>query len=212
MTHHEGDLVVTAENARYASTLTSVGGWLEIDAEGAALPALTSVGGALDICAEGVALPALERVGETLYIRAEGAALPALTSVGGALYIYAKGAALPVLTTVNGHPWADPDPAEAKALWREVFHAVEAETIGLEMGNWHAKGRCGTTHCIAGAAIHLRGEEGYALEDAYGSASTAGLALLGLDAGPIFYMGEDKAMEELRRRAAAPAESEQTAR
>lgn len=44
-THHPGNLIVTAENAEWAATLTSVGGWLDIYADDVSLPALVSVGG-----------------------------------------------------------------------------------------------------------------------------------------------------------------------
>ena len=98
MTHHVGDLTITDMNIKYAKTLTSVGGGLDIRAE-CELPALTSVGEGLYIQAE-CELPALTSVGEWLDIQAE-CELPVLTSVGGGLCIWSE-CELPMLTSVGG--------------------------------------------------------------------------------------------------------------
>jgi hypothetical protein len=64
----------------------------------------------------------------------------------------------------------------------------------LEMSSWHT---CGTTHCIAGWAIHLAGEPGRLMESMMG-AEVAGLLLLGADAHGHFHDSNEKAMEYLR--------------
>jgi hypothetical protein len=64
----------------------------------------------------------------------------------------------------------------------------------LEMSVWHT---CGTTHCIAGWAIHLAGEPGRAMESMMG-AEVAGLLLLGTEAHQHFHDSNEKALEYLR--------------
>jgi len=54
----------------------------------------------------------------------------------------------------------------------------------LNMKVWYHT--CETTHCIAGWAIHLAGEEGKALEEKHGT-YLAGLSLLGPEAAAHFY-------------------------
>ena len=56
------------------------------------------------------------------------------------------------------------------------------------MGSWHT---CDTTHCIAGWAVRLAGDEGKALEEKFGTAN-AGLALLGTEAASHFYDTQEK--------------------
>ena len=94
---HIGDLVVTKDNLEQVKNIEKVTGWLDIQAEGASLPALQKVTGWLDIQAEGASLPALQTVTGWLYIRADGASLPALETVTGWLDIRAEGASLPAL-------------------------------------------------------------------------------------------------------------------
>ena len=74
---HIGDLVVTKDNLEQVKNIEKVTGGLDIQAEGASLPALQTVTGWLDIRADGASLPALQTTGG-LYIQAEGASLPAL--------------------------------------------------------------------------------------------------------------------------------------
>jgi hypothetical protein len=50
-------------------------------------------------------------------------------------------------------------------LARQILKQLENPHHGLDMGTWHA---CATTHCLAGWAIHLAGQEGYRLELHYG--------------------------------------------
>ena len=67
------------------------------------------------------------------------------------------------------------------------------------MGAWHT---CGTTHCRAGWAIHLAGEDGYALERFYGEALAAQLIYKasGYTISPVrFFESSDVAMADMRR-------------
>jgi hypothetical protein len=218
VTEVTGWLDISAEGAQLP-VLTSVGGWLDISAEGAQLPVLTSVGGWLDISAEGAQLPVLTSVGGGLYISAEGAQLPVLTSVGGWLDISAEGAHLPVLTSVGGgldihagkrfhapqlrevagKPIAAPE--EAAALLRAVAEAATASPDALNMFEWH----CGTSHCIAGWAVHLA-PGGYELEAELEKkvgpdkkTLAAGNILLGAEASALFFLNNDDARSALHR-------------
>ena len=47
-------------------------------------------------------------------------------------------------------------------IHQKIYAAASAENA-LDMKTWHI---CETTHCRAGWAVHLAGEEGYALEKA----------------------------------------------
>jgi hypothetical protein len=62
------------------------------------------------------------------------------------------------------------------------------------MNTWHT---CETTHCIAGWAVHLAGDEGKALEEKHGS-YLAGLALLGSEAAAHFFNNNEAATAWLR--------------
>ena len=98
-----GSLVIPAKSCIICDALTSVGGYLDINAD-AKLDALTSVGGDLYISAD-AKLDALTSVGGALYISAD-AKLDALTSVGGYLDINADAKLdAPKLVTVNGLPY-----------------------------------------------------------------------------------------------------------
>ena len=71
------------------------------------------------------------------------------------------------------------------------------------MSCWHT---CGTTHCRAGWAIHLAGEEGYALERFYGAALAGQLIYResGSLISPVrFYDTNEEALEDMRKRAEA---------
>jgi hypothetical protein len=183
-----------------ASGVTEVTGGLDISAEGAQLPVLTSVGGGLYISAEGAQLPVLTSVGGWLYISAEGAQLPVLTSVGGGLYISAgKRFHAPQLREVAGKPIAAPEAASALLL--EVAKAATATPDALNMSKWH----CGTSHCIAGWAVHLA-EGGCDLEaemeKKVGSDKktlAAGNILLGADASSLFFLNNEDGRSALHR-------------
>ena len=71
----------------------------------------------------------------------------------------------------------------------------------LDMNHWHT---CKTTHCRAGWAITLAGEDGIALEKKFGSAAAGALiyAKSTPDAKiPNFYASTKEAMEDLLKRA-----------
>ncbi|HEX5183620.1 MAG TPA: hypothetical protein VFW19_10775 [Allosphingosinicella sp.] len=179
MTTYKGDVKgdVIVRKGDDVSKLTSVGGWLDISAEGAQLPVLTSVGGWLDISAE-------------------GAQLPVLTSVGGGLDIRAEGAQLPVLQKVKGHDLPDAETARQRLI-EVAKHALVPGALYME--GWHNKSNgCGTAHCIAGWAVHLAREEGYALE-AEVSQPAAGNILLGAEASALFYLNNDEARSALHK-------------
>lgn len=74
-------------------------------------------------------------------------------------------------------------PEQAAPRIAEVAKAALADERALNMLDWHT---CETTHCIAGWAIQLAGDQGKALEDKFGS-HIAGLSLLGTEAASHFY-------------------------
>ena len=88
-----------------------------------------------------------------------------------------------------------------KNIHSVILAAVEAPGA-LNMDDWHT---CGTTHCRAGWAIHLAGEDGYALERFYGAALAAQLIYKasGYPISPVrFFESNDVAMADMRRLAA----------
>ena len=93
------------------------------------------------------------------------------------------------LTGAKGLPIA----ADAADRLKAVAQAA-LQPDALEMSNWHT---CGTTHCIAGWAIHLAGEPGRVMESMMGP-ELAGLLLLGTDAHSHFHDSNQKALEYLR--------------
>jgi hypothetical protein len=95
------------------------------------------------------------------------------------------------LSYANGLPIA----ADAQQRLRAVASHVLARPQILQMGSWHNE--CGTTHCLAGWAIHQAGTLGEVLEKLYGP-YMAGLLLLGVDAAEHFYDGTDETIEWLQ--------------
>ena len=95
------------------------------------------------------------------------------------------------LRGANGLPIA----ADAQQRLRAVASHVLAHPKILQMGGWHSE--CGTTHCLAGWAIHQAGPLGEVLENLHGP-HMAGLLLLGVDAAEHFYDGTDEAIEWLQ--------------
>ena len=95
------------------------------------------------------------------------------------------------LCGAKGLPIAEDAPARLQA----VAAAVLAEPEALQMGSWHSD--CGTTHCLAGWAIHQAGPLGAVLEQLHGPA-VAGLLLLGSEAAQHFYASNETALEWLR--------------
>jgi hypothetical protein len=76
----------------------------------------------------------------------------------------------------------------------KIHEAVE--TCGLQMSDWH----CGTTHCRAGWAIHLAGEEGYALEEKLGSEVAGTLIYMASRPDkkhPDFFCSDDEALDSI---------------
>lgn len=206
----ESDLKVQAKNAGLTS-LTSVGRDLYINAEDAGLTALTSVGGNLKargknmgltaltsvegnvlVVADNADLGALIYVGGNLVIYGDGAGLTALTTIGGGLYIYAKDPGLTSLASLGGRVFVAPTHEIAAARLKAVAKAALATPGALNMAFCHYD----TSHSIAGWAIHLAGEEGYALEKAVGEAN-AGAMLLGLPAAEVFFRDKKAARARL---------------
>ena len=77
---------------------------------------------------------------------------------------------------------------------RAVATAALASDDALKMDAWHS---CGTSHCIAGWAIHQAGEVGRLLEESMGD-EVAGLMLLGTEAHSHFFDDDEKAREYLQ--------------
>ena len=88
-------------------------------------------------------------------------------------------------------PIASPEQA-APRIAAVARAALQADA--LHMGAWHT---CDTTHCIAGWAVHLAGDEGKALEAKHGT-HLAGLSLLGPEAAEHFYEDNEAATAWLR--------------
>ena len=78
---------------------------------------------------------------------------------------------------------------------RAVANEVLANPARLQMTAWHSD--CGTTHCLAGWAIHHAGPIGKVLEQLHGP-YMAGLLLLGVDAAEHFHDSNDDAINWLR--------------
>ena len=136
-------------------------------------------------------------IGGSLYVR-QGATcdLPQVTSIGGFLEIKPRSKLVaPKLETIHGQPVGDPE--TQGALLKQVAEAALADPKNFIMNDWHNEsGGCGTAHCVAGWAVHLAGEDGYALEKAVGPA-TAGALLLGTDAASMFFLSRDEATARL---------------
>jgi uncharacterized low-complexity protein len=95
------------------------------------------------------------------------------------------------LSGANGLPIA----ADAQQRLRAVASHVLAHPQILQMKIWHSE--CGTTHCLAGWAIHQAGTLGEVLEKLHGS-HMAGLLLLGANAAAHFYDSNDDAIAWLQ--------------
>lgn len=82
-----------------------------------------------------------------------------------------------------------------------VAAIVLSDPSNLDMTHWHNSsregGKCKTTHCLAGWAIHLAGPLGAFLEDRFGAAR-AGEILLGKEAASFFYADNATALAYLR--------------
>lgn len=82
-----------------------------------------------------------------------------------------------------------PDPELPRKVAQSILNAPST----LNMDHWHLSRSCGTSHCLAGWAIHLSGAAGYALEKAT-SPSVAG-AMLMPSASHLFYCSNGDAVE-----------------
>jgi uncharacterized protein YjbI with pentapeptide repeats len=88
-----------------------------------------------------------------------------------------------------------PITADAPSRLQAVAAQVLSNPDCLRMNLWHSN--CGTTHCLAGWAIHQAGPIGATLEALHG-AHLAGLLLLGHDAAARFYQSNDEVLQWLR--------------
>ena len=81
-------------------------------------------------------------------------------------------------------------------LDRKILAAIDAGG-GLRMASWHT---CETTHCRAGWAITLAGDEGTALESRLGP-ERAGAAIYRASTGrvPHFFATDECALEDIKR-------------
>ena len=85
----------------------------------------------------------------------------------------------------------------------QTILALIKETPGcFDMGSWHND--CGTTHCRAGWAVNLAGDEGKKLEEEIGS-SAAGAFIYAKSCPtlpvPDFYATNEDAIEDMKKRA-----------
>jgi hypothetical protein len=156
------------------------------------------------------------RIEGDLMLRA-GDDASAVTSVGGSVYAY-KGAHLDLSAcisvgrsvsayegahlnlsaciSVGGYPLPDPETA-ARRLADIARHALTPGALCME--DWHDETEgCGTAHCIAGWAVHLAGQAGYALELAV-QQPAAGNILLGIEASKLFYLDDESAKAALHK-------------
>ena len=85
--------------------------------------------------------------------------------------------------------------ADAAERLQAVAATVLAQPEHLNMQSWHSA--CGTTHCLAGWAIHQAGPIGETLESLHGS-YMAGMLLLGTEAAQHFYDTNEAALGWLK--------------
>lgn len=83
-------------------------------------------------------------------------------------------------------------------IHKKIYKAASSENA-LEMDEWHT---CETTHCIAGWAVVLAGEQGKKLEEKITTATAATLIYHKSDPKnrvPSFYKSNEEALEELKQ-------------
>ncbi len=68
-----------------------------------------------------------------------------------------------------------PDAPVVENLFTAIKSSLDAKDFTLEMKSYH--GKCGSTHCVCGSAIHLAGQSGYELQKRYGP-SVAGALII----------------------------------
>ena len=181
LTEVTGSLDVSPGATFDAAALTSIGGGASVR-PGATFnaAALTSIGGGASVSPDATFDAA------------------ALTSIGGDVYVR-PGATFnaAALTSIGGYKL--PDKATARKRLIEVAKAALADPAKLNMSVWHDENRgCGTSHCIAGWAVHLA-PDGYALEEKVGSTLLAGNILLGVEASKLFFLDNDSARSVLHK-------------
>ena len=81
----------------------------------------------------------------------------------------------------------------------QTIYAAASRPGALNMRDWH----CGTSHCRAGWAVELAGEEGKALEERLGTPAAANLIYLAsdpnIDRMPSFYCDDATALADMKR-------------
>jgi len=155
MTIHEGDLIVTKKNRKYAAGLTEVRGTLDMVVS-ASMPNLVKVGGDLFIFNKFDA-PLLTEVGARCVIQAK-ANLPSLAKVGGSLVLNPR-AEVPKLTHAFGVA-GTLIAREYYGLWMSNagrFYAGRrvAMTKGAALEHWGCLGRPDDRACLFTLAIAL---------------------------------------------------------
>ena len=115
-----------------------------------------------------------------------------VTSIGGYLYV-SEGATcdLPLVTSIGGYPIPNADAVHVRL--KAIAEQVVNNPATLEMGKWH----CGTTHCLAGWAVHLA-SSGYQLEKKVGSTLLAGNILLSVEPSRLFFAEKGKVLAMLQ--------------
>jgi hypothetical protein len=94
-------------------------------------------------------------------------------------------------------------------IHQKIFEAV-SKPNALDMGDWHT---CETTHCRAGWVVHLAGEQGYKLEEFYGTPMAASKIYRENSNLHVplmrFYEGNETAMADMKRLAEEEAKNAQ---
>ncbi len=95
-----------------------------------------------------------------------------------------------------------PEVPVVEDLDRKILAAIESGNGALDMSKWHT---CETTHCRAGWAIALAGEQGAALEQQNGP-QRAGMLIYSVSTGrvPHFFGSTENALADIRACAAQP--------
>ena len=102
-----------------------------------------------------------------------------------------------------------PDVPVIPEIDQAILTAIETGPDGLDMEYWHdtrETGRCQTTHCRAGWAIHLAGPPGYDLENRIGPCAAGALIYAASRPGvpvPDFHATNEAALTDLHDCAAS---------
>ena len=84
-------------------------------------------------------------------------------------------------------------------IHNKIYQAVSDEGT-LNMGSWHT---CETTHCRAGWAVYLSGNEGKKLEDKIGTNAAGALIYMAsdptLESVPDWFASNEDAMEDIKK-------------